>query len=157
GCRTTVFLRGEWRRSTRRLTPHPVGSADRMSDGTDKDPGKSAANMDVATVASFGAEWVHFDQSTLTSEELQRLFEGYFGIFPWHLLTDSAEGFDMGCGSGRWAKLVAPRVGRLNCVDASGEALAVARRTLADEPNVAFYQASVDTAPLVPGSQDFGY
>jgi SAM-dependent methyltransferase len=121
------------------------------------EPGKPASNVDAATIASFGAEWAHFDQSTLPKEELLRLFEGYFGIFPWHLLTDKAQGFDMGCGSGRWAKLVAPRVGRLNCIDPSGSALAVARRTLADHQNVQFYQASVDAVPLVPGSQDFGY
>ncbi len=34
-------------------------------------------------------------------------------------LPEDAEGFDVGCGSGRWAKLVAPRVGRLHCIDPS--------------------------------------
>ena len=28
-------------------------------------------------------------------------------------------GFDMDCGSGRWAKLMAPRVGHLDCIDPS--------------------------------------
>jgi methylase of polypeptide subunit release factors len=34
----------------------------------------------------------------------------------------------MGCGSGRWARFVAPHVGRLHCIDPSS-ALAVARQT----------------------------
>jgi len=114
-------------------------------------------NLDAATVESFGSEWAKFDQSALKDAELTRLFECYFGIFPWHLLSPDAEGFDMGCGSGRWAKLVAPRVGRLNCVDPSGEALGVARRMLAKCRNVEFYQAGVDDTSLAPNSQDFGY
>lgn len=39
-------------------------------------------------------------------------------------------GFDMSCGSGRWAIKVAPRVGLLNCVDARQEALDVAKHNL---------------------------
>lgn len=114
-------------------------------------------NVDPATVQSFGSEWARFDQSDLSPEELAALFETYFHIFPWSALPPSAEGFDMGCGSGRWAKMVAPRVGRLNCVDPAGEALAVAARTLAGAPNVRLLQASTDTVPLAAGSQDFGY
>jgi SAM-dependent methyltransferase len=115
------------------------------------------ANMDARTVESFGSEWARFDQSTLTAEEHQRMFEGYFGAFPWEDLPPDAEGFDMGCGSGRWARLVAPRVGVLNCIDPAEAALAVARRNLAALSNVRFHPAGVDTAPLAPGSQDFGY
>jgi hypothetical protein len=68
---------------------------------TDAVPVKSAANIDVATVASFGAEWTQFDQSTLPPDELQRSFDGYLESFPWHVLKKDAEGFVMGCGSGR--------------------------------------------------------
>ncbi|WP_253262187.1 class I SAM-dependent methyltransferase [Ramlibacter montanisoli] len=63
----------------------------------------------------------------------------------------------MGCGSGRWARLVAPRVGQMNCIDPSAEALAVAARTLAGFDNVNLVHASVDTVPMAPASQDFGY
>ena len=114
-------------------------------------------NLDPATVGSFGDEWSRFDQSGLPEQERREVFARYFGIFPWASLPADAEGFDMGCGSGRWAALVAPRVGRLSCVDASAAALDVARRNLADSANVSFYEASVDAAPLAPGSQDFGY
>ena len=60
------------------------------------------------------------------------------------------------CGSGRWARFVSPRVGRLHCIDPSS-ALAVARSTPADQPNVQFHQASVASSGLPPNSQDFGY
>ena len=53
------------------------------------------------------------------------------------------------CGSGRLARFVAPRVGRLHCIDPSS-ALAVAQSTLADQPNVQFHQASVAASGLLP-------
>ena len=86
----------------------------------------------------------------------ERVFGDYFAIFPWDQLPPDAEGFDIGCGSGRWARFVAPRVGRLHCIDPSS-ALVVARSTLADQPNVQFHQASVAASGLPPNSQDFGY
>lgn len=114
-------------------------------------------NVEEATVASFGDEWAHFDQSDLGDAELLRMFGQYFRVFPWDALPVDAEGFDMGCGSGRWAKLAAPRVGTLNCVDASQEALGVARRNLAGAVKVRFFHAPANAAPLARGSQDFGY
>lgn len=114
-------------------------------------------NLDEATVASFGHEWSTFTQSGLGREELERIFQCYFGIFPWSDLPPHAEGFDMGCGTGRWARLVAPRVGRLHCIDAADAALAVARRNLAGCWNVDFHHANTQTAPVPPASCDFGY
>ena len=113
-------------------------------------------NLDAETVKSFGDEWSRFDQSELTADEATKIFDEYFAVFPWDRLPDSATGFDMGCGSGRWAKLMAPRVGHLHCVDPSS-ALDVARVALASAANVTFHCASVDESPLPPGSQDFGY
>jgi SAM-dependent methyltransferase len=118
--------------------------------------GKAPANRDDRTVASFGDEWERFDQSELPEAESRAIFEKYFALFPWESLPRDAVGFDMGCGSGRWARWVAPRVGTLHCIDPSS-ALAVARRNLAGHDNVAFHAHGVDDAPLAPGSQDFGY
>ena len=114
------------------------------------------SNLDPRSVASFGDEWQRFDQQGMAPGEAERVFGDYFAIFPWDQLPPDAEGFDMGCGSGRWARFVAPRVGRLHCIDPSS-ALAVARSTLADQPNVQFHQASVAASGLPPNSQDFGY
>ena len=115
------------------------------------------ANLDPRVVADFGAEWRKFDQRGADPHELQRLFDAYFAIFPWGRLPAHAEGFDAGCGSGRWALLVAPRVGKLHCVDASHEALDVARRTLAGCANIEFHGVAIDRMPMPDGSMDFGY
>jgi ubiquinone/menaquinone biosynthesis C-methylase UbiE len=115
------------------------------------------ANVDEATVAGFGEEWTTYDQTELSPEELEATFERYFRIFPWNRVPSNANGFDAGCGSGRWAKLVAPRVGRLHCVDASPQALAVARRNLSGCTNCEFHEASVAQLPFPDGSMDFGY
>jgi ubiquinone/menaquinone biosynthesis C-methylase UbiE len=48
-------------------------------------------------------------------------------------------------------------VDTLHCVDASGRALSVAERNLADYPNCRFHLASIDAMPLSESSMDFGY
>jgi ubiquinone/menaquinone biosynthesis C-methylase UbiE len=113
-------------------------------------------NLDATTVKSFGDEWSRFDQSELPIAEAQRIFDEYFAVFPWDRLSKNSTGFDMGCGTGRWAKLMAPRVGHLHCIDPSS-ALEVAKLALSSAANVTFHQASVDERPLPPNSQDFGY
>ena len=113
-------------------------------------------NLDVDTVNSFGDEWSRFDQSELSDTEANRIFDEYFSVFPWVKLPKDATGFDMGCGSGRWAKLMAPRVGHLHCIDPSS-ALDVAKLALSSAANVSFHCASVEDHPLPPNSQDFGY
>lgn len=114
------------------------------------------ANIDDKTVEGFGDEWTRFDQSAL-GDEANEIFEKYFNIFPWDRIGSSSVGFDVGCGSGRWAKCVAPRVGELHAIDASSAALDVARRNLSACSNVRFHHASVDALPFDDGSMDFGY
>lgn len=113
-------------------------------------------NLDDNTVKSFGDEWLRFDQTKLPPLAAQRAFDEYFAVFPWSKLSKDSTGFDMGCGSGRWAKLMAPRVGHLHCIDPSS-ALEVAKLALSSTANVSFHRASVDERPLLPNSQDFGY
>lgn len=114
-------------------------------------------NFDQNTINSFGEEWARFDQSVLDEAEWSAMFNTYFSIFPFDSLPENAEGFDMGCGSGRWAKGVAPRVGRLNCIDPAESALVVARRNLAGRNNVIFHRGGVDNPGVGVASQDFGY
>jgi SAM-dependent methyltransferase len=113
-------------------------------------------NIDSKTVAGFGDEWTRFDQSELSENEHRELFDNYFSLFPWEVLNEDAQGFDLGCGSGRWAKLVAPRVGHLYCIDPSS-ALDVARKNLSHLSNCDFYNAAVDAIPLQDSSMDFCY
>jgi len=115
------------------------------------------ANLNRATVDDFGREWRRFDQRSASSAELQRIFAEYFAIFPWDSLPCDAVGFDAGCGSGRWAALMAPRVGWLHCIDASAEALAVAEKILAGLGNLSLHAAPLEAMPLPDNSMDFGY
>jgi ubiquinone/menaquinone biosynthesis C-methylase UbiE len=109
-------------------------------------------------VEGFGDEWSRFDQTALSQDELEKMFDNYFNIFPWEKIdSEKAVGFDLGCGSGRWAKFVAPRVGKLHLIDASEQALNVAKEKLKTEDNCEFHLASVDSIPLEDASCDFGY
>lgn len=113
-------------------------------------------NLDKKTVKSFGDEWVYFDQSRMTNKEAYKIFKRYFSIFPWKKISKSSDGFDMGCGSGRWAKFVAPKVKTLHCVDPS-IAINVAKKKLKKFKNIKFHQKSLDKSGLKENSQDFGY
>jgi ubiquinone/menaquinone biosynthesis C-methylase UbiE len=114
-------------------------------------------NVDSNVVAAFGEEWSKFNHANSDTPELQTLFGYYFSIFPWQELPTNAEGFDLGCGTGRWAYFVARRVGHLHCIDASPTALDVARRNLCIYTNCSFHHASVEAIPLADNSADFGY
>ncbi len=114
------------------------------------------SNIDQETVESFGDEWLRFDQSGMTDSEARKVFDEYFAVFRWDALPPDAVGFDMGCGSGRWARWVAPRVGSLHCIDPSA-AIEVARANLVEHSNIEFHRASVDDPVFPPGSFDFGY
>ncbi len=117
-------------------------------------------NLDPAVARGFGQEWSTFrqDAASLNKNQRQEIFDGYFRIFPWSLLpAGGGVGADIGCGTGRWSLLVAPRVGRLHLIDASADALKVAEQNLGGVRNVSFHRASVAEMPLAPCSLDFAY
>ncbi len=113
-------------------------------------------NLDENTVDGFGDEWTRFNQTDLKEEDSSVIFDSYFSVFPWDIINKKSVGFDMGCGSGRWAKLVAPKVGKLHCVDPS-KALEVAKQNLAEFSNCIFHNAGVDDFGIDEKSMDFGY
>lgn len=113
-------------------------------------------SLENRTIASFGREWQRFDQKALNPKEAQSIFDDYFRIFPWATLPESAIGFDIGCGSGRWAQFVSRRVWELHCVEPS-ESIEVARRNLAACHNVVFHNDTVENVNLENASFDFGY
>lgn len=131
--------------------PRVIASAPMRADRAE------STNIDHRVVEDFGEEWSRFDQTKLGRDELQEMFESYFGIFPWEELPEHAVGFDLGCGSGRWAKLVATRVAHLHLIDPSEKALSVAKRNLQGMANASFHHAGVDAIPLPDASMDFGY
>jgi ubiquinone/menaquinone biosynthesis C-methylase UbiE len=118
------------------------------------------SNLDEKVAKGFGDEWSTFRQSEddLTPAQRQAIFENYFAIFPWNTLPkDGGVGLDAGCGSGRWSMGVAPRVRHLHALDASADALNVARQNLAPFRNVTFHHASVGNIPLPDRSLDFAF
>jgi ubiquinone/menaquinone biosynthesis C-methylase UbiE len=120
---------------------------------------QDSRNVDVRVVEGFGDEWSRFDQSELDETESKKIFDDYFSVFPWESLPPNPSGFDLGCGTGRWAKHVAQRIGDtglLHCIDPSA-ALDAAKRNLESFANCHFHSAGVDAIPLVDGSMDFGY
>ena len=115
-------------------------------------------NKDQKVIEDFGDEWTDFsyESKTIDQAELEKNFYQYFSIFPWKDIPDQAEGFDMGCGSGRWAQFVAPKVYSLNCIEPS-KALDVAKVNLQKLDNIFFYRETTDSCSLNDQSQDFGY
>ena len=113
-------------------------------------------NIDSSSVEHFGKEWKNFKQD-LRIEELEVIANRYFSLFPWDILSKDSNGFDMGCGSGRWARFVSTRVGKLTCIDPSEEALSVAKNNLTDCLNCIFEKGSANSNELEDNSMDFGY
>jgi SAM-dependent methyltransferase len=117
-------------------------------------------NLNPHVTRGFGREWSTFrqDEDHLSRQQRQEIFDDYFRIFPWHSLPPGGGvGIDVGCGTGRWSMLVAPRVQHLHLLDASAEALAVAKQNLRLANNVSYHAASVADMPLPPRSLDFAY
>lgn len=117
----------------------------------------SRDNIDQKVINDFGEEWSEFDQSKLDFYELKKLYDKYFKIFPQKKLNKKAIGFDLGCGSGRWAKLLAPKVKKLNCIDPSALALGIAKKNLKNNKNIIFLSLKESKKKLKKNSQDFGY
>lgn len=114
-------------------------------------------NQDDIVVNDFGKEWDKFKQDKLTKNDHISQFNSYFNIFPWEKINAKTIGADIGCGSGRWATLVAPRVGHLHLVDPSKQALEVAKFNLEGVKNTSFYVKSVHELPFKRNSLDFAY
>ena len=116
---------------------------------------RSGANIDPGTARAFDDNWGAVRRGKASGHQA-RTFANFFSLFPFEEL-DGKEGFDLGCGAGRHAAMVAPRVGRLHCIDPSPKGIEFARRLTAGRGNVEFHVADVDHIPLADGSQDFGY
>ena len=117
----------------------------------------SKANVDPRTVAGFGEEWSAYDQSELDIDEARAIFDKYFSLIDLTSLSSTSVAVDVGCGSGRWARFVAPQVGTLHLVDPAAAALEVAQRNLAERSNCHFHHAAVDELPVPDGSADLVY
>lgn len=118
---------------------------------------KTDKDLDKNVISDFGNEWKSYDQSKVEENEFKQNFNQYFSIFPNEELTKDKEGFDLGCGSGRWAKQIASKVKTLNCIDPSKDAINVAKKNLKNFDNIIFFDEENYDKVLGANSQDFGY
>lgn len=115
-------------------------------------------NFDPATREAFSDQWARFEKHVDERDEDNKIvFDRFFHHFPWDRLPVNAQGFDMGCGRGRFLKFTAPRVGHMDAVDVSDIAIAQAKKRNQSLTNVDYHVASVGDAPLRAGHYDFGY
>ena len=113
--------------------------------------GTENAHFDPATVESFGDEWDKFDQ--FTKEEIKNAGDQYFDIVPASLLTQNTQALDLGCGSGRWTRYLAAKVGSIEAIDPNHAITKVAELN-SDLKNVRFTQAGVGDIPFQDNSFD---
>jgi SAM-dependent methyltransferase len=73
------------------------------------------------------------------------------------VLPPRAVAIEIGCGIGRLAKAIAPRVGRIYACDLSSEMLSRARKYCAGEKNVDFIKVDGDLAPIPAETADLVY
>lgn len=129
--------------------------------GTERAAGSigAIANVDIASVEHFGHEWAVFDQQTGWSDAgtFRRVFEAYFAPLPAGSFNMDAVVADFGAGSGRWARLVAPQVGRLYVVEPSSAAMGVARAQLSGCDNAIFVEEPIGGPSVPQGALDVAY
>ncbi len=113
-------------------------------------------NADPNVINDFGREWTRFSQDGI-DKELFDAFQRYFSIFPLDRLTPESVVADFGCGSGRWAKFVAPRVKTLYLVEPSRSALDIACNNLRNHTNFIPLCSTINDCAIEDGSLDFAY
>lgn len=128
-------------------TQYSVAPISTMKMGGNSIPSFIANDQNVAweTVDSFGKEWSQF--SSFEDDELKNIGDDYFHMLPSDLIDGSKIALDVGCGSGRWTKLIAPKMKWVEAVDPSSSVF-VAKENCAKNSNVRVSQASVDNLPF---------
>ena len=107
-------------------------------------------------IENFGKEWENFDQS-FNNYELQKVFNDYFKIFPNKFLNKDSVGADIGCGSGRWAKYILPKVKHMHLIDPSSKSIDVAKKNLKNFKNITFHNIDVESINNINVKFDFAY
>ena len=111
-----------------------------------------AANIDAETVHSFGEEWSRFNY--FDEADLKRCGDEYFDIVSDEMANKNTVALDVGCGTGRWSKYLAPRVKFIEAIDPS-DAVLPAVNYLAGDKNIRVTKASVDSIPFEDNAFDF--
>ncbi|MFN8922803.1 MAG: class I SAM-dependent methyltransferase [Sphingobacteriia bacterium] len=110
------------------------------------------SHIDSKTISAFGEEWTKFNR--FSEQEIQKIGLEYFDIIQAvHCSPDSVV-LDLGCGSGRWSRYLAPHVRFIEAIDPS-KAVISATQLNKDLPNVRVTQAGIDYIPFSDESFDF--
>lgn len=110
-------------------------------------------NIDQNVVDSFGEEWSKFHQ--FSQAEMDQLGEMYFDILTEEMVNKNTYGFDLGCGTGRWTKVLADRIGFMEAIDPS-DAIYAADELLKEDDNIRLSRGSSDNIPFDDETFDFG-
>lgn len=105
----------------------------------------SGGNIDEKVVEEFGEEWLKFHE--FSDEMISKSVGEYFDIINDTIINKNTYVIDIGCGSGRWTKVMAPRAGFIEAVDPSN-AIFAADRLLKNIDNIRLTKASINTLPF---------
>ena len=109
-------------------------------------------NIDQKVVDEFGEEWLKFYEHD--DDLVQKGGEEYFDILNGKMINSKTYLLDVGCGTGRWTKYLAPKVSFIEAVDPSN-AIFAADKLLANIENVRLSKASIETLPFADNTFDF--
>jgi len=109
-------------------------------------------NIDKKVVNEFGEEWLKFYEHD--DDLVKKGGQEYFDILNEKMIHSNTYLLDVGCGTGRWTKYLAPKVGFIEAVDPSN-AIFAADKLLANVENVRLSKASIETLPFADETFDF--
>ena len=105
------------------------------------------SKKEINTIKGFGSEWTRFDQSHLSNNEANIIYKKYFKIIPINEINKDAVIADIGGGSGRFAKIIAPLCKELIFIEPSNAILA-AKKNCKDFNNIRFINSALNSIPL---------
>ena len=109
-------------------------------------------NIDPKVVNEFGNEWLKFQEHN--DDLVKKGGEEYFDILSNEMVNSNTYALDIGCGTGRWTKYLASKVGFIEAVDPS-DAIFAADKLLKGIQNVRLSKASIETLPFSNEIFDF--
>jgi SAM-dependent methyltransferase len=109
-------------------------------------------NIDNEVVQTFGEEWLKFKD--YSDEEIRLFAIMYFDILNDQIINKNTYALDIGCGTGRWTKYLANRIGFVEAIDPSNAVFA-ADHLLKGVENVRITKASIETIPFEDETFDF--